>query len=657
MPAWAQSRQLPTYSALITAVDTATFPEMNVYLAVQDATGQNIPSLPASAFTLAEDNSPVTRLSVSEEAVGAQVVFVLDTAPAFKARDANGVTRLERLKRALAEFVQREMEDGVDDFTVLAPEEALLAHSRQGGEVAAALNRYTTGYAGVADPFPLVSQALDFASDAAPRPGMRRYVVIFSNGLDAQAASLDDLAARASTAQVAIFTVFVGPAGDEVTTDARTLQKLAERGGGAQLIFDGPESLTPLFQAFAAQRTHYRLNYRSSLAVTGQHTLTAQVKLPDGQALASNEAGFPLRVEPPVVSLVNVPADILLKPAPTSADRGALEGSAAADPTAYALSVKVDYPDGHARRLHQAALWVDGRPTVTQSVTALDQFTWPLADYTQTGAHTLQAFVVDELGLAAQSGVLTVTVSLEIPAAGTAAASLPQSRGTWLPWLGALLTLGLVGGGGAWLWLSRRRRAVQAESVRPTLAVTQPFRPPASSRTSPTAPRISLPRLSLPRRASPAQPRGKAYLEVLVVGSGAAREAVEILGSSLKLGRDASVADVTFPERSVSRLHARIAEVSPGVFQILDEGSTSGTWVNFAQIPGESGQALKDGDVINLGRVQLRFKQREAPPARPVETQAEPAASKAQPPVPETRPENVREPVQPQSAVEEHKPR
>src|SRR3972149_5363981 len=94
------------------------------------------------------------------------------------------------------------MEDGGDDFAVLAPEEALLAHSRQGGEVAAALNRYTTGYAGVADPFPLVSQALDFASDAAPRPGMRRYVVIFSYGLDAQAASLDDLGARASTGRV-----------------------------------------------------------------------------------------------------------------------------------------------------------------------------------------------------------------------------------------------------------------------------------------------------------------------------------------------------------------------------------------------------------------------------------------------------------------------
>jgi predicted component of type VI protein secretion system len=88
-------------------------------------------------------------------------------------------------------------------------------------------------------------------------------------------------------------------------------------------------------------------------------------------------------------------------------------------------------------------------------------------------------------------------------------------------------------------------------------------------------------------------------------------EAIELTGSSLRLGRDANLADAIFNDRSVSRLHARI-EIANGVFKILDEGSTSGTWVNFNQIPAQGGHELKPGDLINLGRVQLRFQVREA---------------------------------------------
>jgi pSer/pThr/pTyr-binding forkhead associated (FHA) protein len=73
------------------------------------------------------------------------------------------------------------------------------------------------------------------------------------------------------------------------------------------------------------------------------------------------------------------------------------------------------------------------------------------------------------------------------------------------------------------------------------------------------------------------------------------------------------LAEIVFSERSVSRLHARVCETAPGLFQIFDEGSTSGTWVNFTQVAQEVGRELHPGDLINLGRVQLRFQMRAAP--------------------------------------------
>jgi pSer/pThr/pTyr-binding forkhead associated (FHA) protein len=66
-----------------------------------------------------------------------------------------------------------------------------------------------------------------------------------------------------------------------------------------------------------------------------------------------------------------------------------------------------------------------------------------------------------------------------------------------------------------------------------------------------------------------------------------------------------------FHDRSVSRLHARILPVEGG-YRLFDAGSTSGTWVNYTPLAAEAGHDLRDGDLINLGRVQLRFKRRDA---------------------------------------------
>ena len=56
----------------------------------------------------------------------------------------------------------------------------------------------------------------------------------------------------------------------------------------------------------------------------------------------------------------------------------------------------------------------------------------------------------------------------------------------------------------------------------------------------------------------------------------------------------------------VSRYHCRITEEADGTYRIFDEGSTSGTYVNYEPVP-IAGQYLQDGDQIHIGPVGLRF--------------------------------------------------
>jgi hypothetical protein len=602
--------QIQTGSVSLIAIDTDTFPDMRVYVAVNDGEGKHLAGLLTSAFTLTENNLPMTRLKVTEQEIGSQIVVVLDTSNAFKARDANAVTRLDFIKQALTDFAVENpwMRDGLDDVTVLAPEGTLVLHSSASREVAEAIHDYTTDYAGAANLFPLVTRAIDLASDATPRPGMRRSVIFISNGFvgSDSRASIPDLATRAQASRIPIHTMFIGPLGAAGTLEAKSLQQLADSTGGQAFVFENPESFTPLFQKLADQRPQYLLSYRSALAVTGQHTLVVSVTLPNSSIVKSEASTFPLRVEAPTVSLPDLPSQISSSAA-----------SANSEPASYEVPFTVAFPDGHPRRVQEAQLWVDGALAASASppetsVTSLD---WPLAAYTESGEHSVRIRITDELGLTAESNLETVTVSVTAPAAITASAQNVPKLNLIGP--GLLLAAGLAVAGGVWLIYARRS---QPEAAKPTsLPATQPLipKPPKKVRPPEATPRLALPNFSSAKQTAQPKALGKAYLEVLNPGGGgASREAIELLNETVRLGREPAQVQIVFPDRSVSRLHARIAEVSPGVFYLYDEGSTSGTWVNYVQIP-ILGYELKPGDVINLGRVQLRFQQRDGASSPP----------------------------------------
>jgi pSer/pThr/pTyr-binding forkhead associated (FHA) protein len=90
----------------------------------------------------------------------------------------------------------------------------------------------------------------------------------------------------------------------------------------------------------------------------------------------------------------------------------------------------------------------------------------------------------------------------------------------------------------------------------------------------------------------------------LVVETGPLAGKVFPIDPGLTIGREAHNT-IAMPEnKKCSRDHAKVWRESPGKYAVADLGSTNGTLVNDAKV---ARQPLKDGDLVAIGEVHLRF--------------------------------------------------
>jgi hypothetical protein len=90
---------------------------------------------------------------------------------------------------------------------------------------------------------------------------------------------------------------------------------------------------------------------------------------------------------------------------------------------------------------------------------------------------------------------------------------------------------------------------------------------------------------------------------------------IAITAEEMTFGTDPTRATHVIDDASVSPLHAHLIHLPDGGYQLADEKSTAGTWVNYEQILEP--RRLKHGDVIHLGRISYRFLLRKPPELLP----------------------------------------
>jgi len=96
------------------------------------------------------------------------------------------------------------------------------------------------------------------------------------------------------------------------------------------------------------------------------------------------------------------------------------------------------------------------------------------------------------------------------------------------------------------------------------------------------------------------------YRLVVLTGELRGRE-IEVMNDAITLGKSRSC-DVVLPDDSVSRVHAEIRRDGDS-YRVVDKSSTNGSFIDNARV---SDAFLKPGDVLGIGKVQIRFLPRDA---------------------------------------------
>lgn len=609
-------------------VDASHFPLIRLNLAVRDEEGS--PVLEPAGLTVTENGNAVASVDVDSVVVGAETVFVIDANDTIRVRDvSSGPTRLEKVRDSIVGFSTNYMNQSHDRVSIVVPDDTgetgqfLLENGVFPNEVINEINFYAPPNPPDDAPLQAMLQMALRRLEQNKGEGRFQAIVLFTDGANLPN-EIEDMAAIAQQAQalgVPIYTLILGARADP--NEVENVLQLSEPTTAFYLHMPEPAAAEPLYEILRGYQSQTQVQYRSTAAESGSHTVAVTV---EG---ATVSAVFEVTVEPPTVE-ITVDNSQPIRRVAAEADSELAEMEPAEQP----IAARVEWPDGHPREVAAVTLVVNGEEmamgdadTSVVLSSGVLTFDWDISELDE-GEYELVVQVTDELGLVGASEALPLTIEIERPAAAPAATSavdepaeaetetatdgetesgtvggLPPQIAENLPLIGIVVGVLAIFGSLFILFLAvlfiRRRRLAPAEPAglapsTPAVPGVQPlYNPPMDH----DATQVILPDFIARSMAS-------AHLEPLENAPGHSGT-IPITGNNIAIGRDAKLAQIVFSDKSVSRLHARIME-SGGTYRIYDEGSASGTYLNYERI-GLQPQPLKDNDEIHIGRVHLRF--------------------------------------------------
>ena len=573
------------------ALQTGGFPAVSAGLDVFDSAGNVVTGLKPDAITLLEDGKPRPINSLQENKVGVEFALALDPGPTFSYRDANAVTRYDKIAQILKAWAASHSDTLGDDLSLVPTYGSLAAHMTTTAAFSQALAAYLPNLQSISPSLDTLSRALDTVSESTSTIGMKRTVLFVTSPTAVDALpTLQNLTERAVGQQVRVNVWIVASTDFFSSSGATALKDLAIQTGGQFVLFSGVEPLPGLETYFAPLRSTYHLTYTSGVLTSGNHTLTAQANL-DGQTVTSPALTFSLDIQPPNPILVS-PPDQIVRQAPDAHTTA----TSAFLPDQQSIDIIVEFPDGRTRPLVSTALLVDNQKVAENTAAPFNHFNWNLSGYAISGQHMLSVEAVDSLGLSKISLGVPVMVTVVRPHFGL----LPflSRNSSWVALVAILFAgavLGVILGGGRF-----KRRTRPTDQAATIDSLTQPV-------DGETGRRIRLPWKRSPKLS-------EAYLERLKEdGQPVSAPSIPIIAPEMTFGSDPMQVTRILDDPSVSPLHARINEQG-GEYILSDEKSVAGTWVNYELLAEP--RRLQHGDVLHIGQLSYRFMLRK-PPERP----------------------------------------
>lgn len=590
-PARAQSQNQNTAHLSLYALQTANFPAISAGLDVFDSAGNVVTGLKPNAITLLEDGKPRPLTSLQEDKVGVEFALALDPGPTFAFRDANAVTRYDKIVKILKSWVASHSDSLGDDLSLVPTYGTLSAHMNKTAAFSDALAAYLPNLQSISPSLNTLSSALDTVSELTSTAGMKKTVLYVTSPTAVDAIpTLQNLTGRAVGLQVRVNVWIVASTDFFSSSGATALKDLAIQTGGQYVLFSGVEPLPGLETYFAPLRSTYQLTYNSGILSPGGHTLTAQTTL-DGATVSSAPLSFSLDVEPPNPMLV-APPDQIVRQAPDAQTTS----TTAFLPNRQLIVIIVEFPDGRTRPLVSTTLFVDNQKVAENTAGPFDHFIWDLSGYATSGQHILSVEAVDSLGLSKISLGVPVMITVIKPQFGL----LPflSRHSPWVALVAIIFAgavLGVILSGGRF----KRRAGLAGQS-----ATLDPLTQPVEGETG----RHMRGPWKRPARQS------DAYLERLREdGQPMSAPAIPVLAPEMTFGSDPMQVTRILDDPSVSPLHARLF-LQDGEYILSDEKSVAGTWVNYESLAAP--RRLQHGDLLQFGRLSYRFMLRK-PPERP----------------------------------------
>lgn len=596
-PASAETRNQLTVANL----DTSQFPSISFYFWAFDGAGAFVKDVTTSEAHILENGTVLAADSIEMLEPGVRLITVINEGPTLANR-YQMVARIDRIKQALITWAQSEPATSMDDFSLLNNQGPVTSNQTDPADWVTALDNYqpdlkaaTPGLAGLSA---AIDQALTSTGSTRKTPAIL-YVTPLPE--DSQMSGLNDLIEKARSSDIRLFIWLVGPADYAANEKTLVLMNAAEQTNGDFFLFSGAEELPTLASYLDPLKYVYKVTYSSAVKTGGNQSLAVQVRR-QGVVLDSSPLTFPLEVATPNPIFLSPPASVTRTwvQAETSKKKDYV-----LTPDTIEIDYLLEFPDGHQRTLAYARLFVDGRMVAENTAAPFDVFTWDISQYQQSGTHQLKVTIEDTVGLKAETIEVPVDlVVAEKPLTWFQRLTKRINLLTLIPILlvvAAGVLLILIG----WKTVRRRINKKAVRSHRLQDPVTQPVEiagdtlvPAARAETASSWPRI------------PGYGAALARLVLISGGKPEVQEKHEIaIGEfELTLGSDATKAKALLNYPLVSPLHARISVDEEKRFRIADEGSTAGTWLNYAPV-SKTGARLEHGDVVQLGKAVFRFEQ------------------------------------------------
>lgn len=599
-------------SAILYNVDASNFPTVTAFVDVSDSQGIFASGLKPEAVSATENGQPLPADSFLEMAVPLQLTVAVNQGQALDARDANSISRFQRVSQVLQQWAQARPADLPDDLSLVSQAGPVINHANP-ADFVVGLGGFQPDLRTATPNLQSLVTALDVVSTQTPRLGMKRAILFITPQMTDPnlAAALEPLIQRAVENRIRIFVWYVDANTTFTTTSAAIFNNLAIQTGGSMFRYSGSERFPDPEVYFSALRRVYLLSYTSQIKSPGEHGLLIQVNLPTNETVQTAEQRFNLDVQPPNPFPVT-PSLQITRQAPED-DPFNTEMLL---PQTQEIEIIVEFPDGHPRALTRTTLYVDGVIADERTAEPFDKFTWDLTSYTSSSEHQITVEAVDILGLSKTSMPVPITVTVIKPPSGPAAL-LARYRTPIT--FGAIILAGLVL---FVILLSGRVKIPTLKKVREerraqTDPLTQPI--PVLAQEPVPAPEAKKPkkRRILSKKTEPASKSGVDAAASLIRlnpdGQFAEVAPIPMAEKEIVLGTDPVQCTLVLDDPSLSAVHARIRQTDDGGYLLLDNNSIGGTWVNYEPVQRD-GVRLMHGDMVNFGQLAYRFMHKSPPP-------------------------------------------